>query len=776
MKLKNNKFFFLILAELVILIFFLPGCFKQEEYIYSFLGEDILTQVEWIEETDRFVSESIKLQPGVYQIRAKANVGKENLIYLRIDSSSSNFMSVRCNDVPIWPGQAYVDFEIYVLDKAEINIVCDFYGEQADSLAELELYRTNRGSRMLVFALIIVFVLFDLLLLLRKKILEGKVNRQQQAVFWILSACVLLSYLPYLTDYFSLGADGAFHITRIEGLAQTLLQGGQFPVKVQSYWLYDHGYAVSAFYGDLFLLIPAMLRIIGFSVMTAYKTYVFLAMAATAAVAYFSFYKCVRNRYAALFGSAFYVLAPYRIYNFYNRDALGEYTAMIFFPLLCCGLYLMFTENIHEKKYKRNKIYLILGLTGLLQCHLLSCEMAAGIILLVCLVMWKKTFRKETFLQLAQAAVTALLVNCWFWLPLLYMLAKDHYYLSDLISQNIQSRGTQLAGVFQLFPNMRGAQTGMYNCEPIQIGAASLLMILFYFMICIYRKFFRREKSGNPYGTICRFLVIMTIFMVALSTKYFPWDLLAEIPLLGHFVTSIQFPTRMLAPASVFAAMLAAFFPLWLHQEGIWLVQKEERRKVCVNGCLFFLTVIAAGSAVYHVNSIAYFAPVLRLYNTENMGSAGVVNGEYMLEGTAIGDYHFHGPTAEEGLEWSDYNKNGVNISIEIANTTGQPRFIELPITGYRGYGIDATAPAGEDVPVIDEQRGAHGDLKIVVPAGYEGRISVSYKGFFLFRAAEWISLLSILGTALFLINRKVFRNSTGDDEAVILVEENHEE
>lgn len=120
--------------------------------------------------------------------------------------------------------------------------------------------------------------------------------------------------------------------------------------------------------------------------------------------------------------------------------------------------------------------------------------------------------------------------------------------------------------------------------------------------------------------------------------------------------------------------------------------------------------------------------------------------------------------------------KNGVNISIEIANTTGQPRFIELPITGYRGYGIDATALAGEDVPVIDEQRGAHGDLKIVVPAGYEGRISVSYKGFFLFRAAEWISLLSILGTALFLINRKVFRNSTGDDEAVIPVEENHEE
>ena len=88
-----------------------------------------------------------------------------------------------------------------------------------------------------------------------------------------------------------LGADGSFHLLRIEGLKETLLSGEQFPVRVQENWLYGHGYAVSSFYGDLPLLFPVLLRLIGFSLMDAYKLFVLAVLAGTAIIAYISFYR-----------------------------------------------------------------------------------------------------------------------------------------------------------------------------------------------------------------------------------------------------------------------------------------------------------------------------------------------------------------------------------------------------------------------------------------------------------------------------------------------------
>lgn len=777
MKQMQNKMLLLLAVQLILLCFFLPGCFAPEEYITSFYGEDIGEQAYAVGDATRFVSDTLELEPGVYQIRARAKVGENNYIYLELEAPGAGYGAVRSNPVVIRPGQTDIDYEIYVLEKIKgAGIVCEFHGEPVEALMELSLYRLNWGSRMMICVLLAVFALIDFLLIFHRKIRDGSINKEQQVVFWVLLGCVVIAYVPYLTDYFSLGADGGFQITRIEGLTQALKQGGQFPVRVQSFWLSDHGYAVSTFYGDFFLMIPVLLRLIGFTIMTAYQAYVLLAMVATAVIAYFSFYKCVGHRYAALMGSAFYVLAPYRIYDFYNRNAMGEYTAMIFLPLLCCGMYLMFTGDVKAREYRKNKLYLILGLTGILQCHVLSSEIAAGIILMVCIVLWKKTFRKETFIQLAQAAVITLLLNCWFWVPLLYMMAQDGYYLNELISTEIQAGGTQLAGVLQLFPNMGGHQTGIHDCEPIQIGVASLLMLALYFAVLIYRRIFlkKKERKDNPYGGICRFLVTMVVVVLAVSTRYFPWDMLGGVPVLGFFTASIQFPTRMLAPASALAAMLAAFFPLWLHREAeaLQMSPSREKNKLYVNACLLFLGVLAAGSAVYHVDSIVFRVPPVRLYNIENLGSECVVNGEYLLEGTDISEYHFHGPVAEDGLEWSNYHKNGVNISMELANTTDKVRYLELPLTGYKGYGLETAEAAGEDSPEITGERGAHGDLRIAVPAGYQGSISISYVGFPIYRVAEAISILTILILLCVTVGRRLSLRHGGEAEDFVAAED----
>lgn len=728
-----KKYRILILIELLLLLLSIPLCFAKEELVYTAVWEN-----EFAADSG---GEPLTLFPGVYQVRVECEALANGEMDLEVEAPESSFQALRCNGVTIREGQRYAKFEVYVLEKTDnVHVVRCFHETNASELKSVKIYKTAMGGRMLLFCILAGSVLINVILYYREKVLAGSISGQKQMAFWILLFSVALAYFPYATDYFSFGADSYFHLLRIEGLKETLMGGRQFPVRVQDYWLYDHGYAVSTFYGDFFLFLPALMRIIGFSLMTSYKVFVLLVMTATAAVSWYSLKRCTKSDSAALLGSVVYVLAPYRIYNVYNRGAVGEYLAMIFLPLVICGIYGLYTERVDDKRYIKNKIPLIIGLCGILQSHLLTCEMALFGIIVTCLILWRKTFRRQTFSQLLQAAVICLLVNCWFWLPLLQMMGMDDFWLRNVVEEDIQAMGTLPAGIVQIWPNMGGYQTGMYNCEPIQVGIAALFMLVVFWILYIGKVICRRTAQKNVYDKAACFFGLGSIILVILSTNFFPWDFLAKIPGLRFFVTALQFPTRMLSPASAFCAVFAAFFLLWIREE------KAVGREV-IRGMYWTVLLLAFFSGVYQVNSIAYEIRPVRLYNAENMGSIGVGNGEYLLEGSVLGEYKFHDPIAEEGLEWYDYLGRGTNISVSVNNHTDRELSLMLPIIGYKGYEVDCAEDAAE-LPYIAEEperSNGHCDLKIMVPAGYNGELKVSYKGFVSYRVAELISVVSLL-------------------------------
>ncbi len=733
-----EKYKILLIVEILILLILIPLCFRQEKLVYSV--SDVSGGIE--AGISVFEGERFTVRPGVYQVRAYTEVLQDGYVYVHAACDDSSFRAFRCNGEVLYPDQNYQSFEVYVSEKIDsAYVTLSFNSENQAIIDSLEVYRVNLGERMLAFLFVLGSIGLDFLLVFRDGILSGRVKKEQQVVFWGLLLSILLAYFPYMTDYFSGAADISFHWMRIEGLTQTLRQGNQFPVRVQSYWLYDHGYAVSSFYGDLFLLIPVFFRFSGFSLMSAYKMFVFVVMAATAVIAYYSFKRCTKHTYAALFGSIIYMLAPYRIYNFYNRGAVGEYLAMAFLPLVICGMYRLYTEDVENKSYKNAKIPLILGLSCILNSHLLTCEMTVVFMLAICIVFFKKTFRKQTFMQLVQAAVICLLVNAWFWVPLLKMMASDTYFLSGIISKDIQYMGTWFAEIFQLYPNQGAAQSGMYNAEPFQMGIASLIMLVTVLVVLIRNLVWKKREDKNPYDKIMIFWSVLVLFSWFMSTRYFPWDMISQIPVIQFLATALQFPTRLFSPVSVFCGVSAAFFFLWFEYECKERIADETIVINLKKGIMCLLLILAAGSALYHVNDIAYNRSPIWLYNAENMGTVSVVNGEYMLEGTAVGDYHYHGPIADEGLEWSEYDKNGTSIELSLKNTTNAETFAELPLIGYKGYALKGD---GGVLPYITEERGAHGDLRIAVPGGYEGSIEVYYKGFLSFRIAEAISALTM--------------------------------
>ena len=726
MKKTSHWMRLLLVGELIILLTVFCSCFRQENTVYRFFGEDIAA----VQESGEFESDRFRLSPGVYEVRMQAKLQQES-IFVQVKSDGGYYKSLRNNGINCSIGQDRASFLVYVTDVVpEAYVYCNYWGESPEGLLQLEVVRTTAGQRILLTVLLAVFFCLDFLILFRKRILTGKVSRKQQLAFWGILAAVGIACLPCFTDYLITGDDIYFHLSRIAFLKDALQQGESFPVKMQGGWVYGHGYATSLFYGDLFLYLPALLNLAGFSTVTAYKIFLCLVTLATGGIAYASFKRCVKSETAAMFGSMLYLLMPYRLNNVYMRAAVGEYTAMAFLPLVCCGMYLLYTEDVTKKEYAGYKWWLAGGMSGILQCHLLTTEMTAILLAVVCALYWKKTFQKETFCQLLQAVGLVLLLNAWFWVPMLYMLGADSYELTNVMGISSQSSGIDRAGYLRWVP----AVGKTYQERQIHPGVAVFLLLILEGSRIIKKKIWKRqEKEAKTEILLAAFSLCMLIF----ASRNFPWDFFLKLPVFKQLLGAIQFPYRWISPCCVFAAMLGAIF---------WKQTEQERNQVFKSAaCLIPAAALLTG--IYYGSSLTGEQSFVYLYNIENIGSIAVVNGEYLLQGTTADNMYYHAPAAWEGLNYSEYEKEGAKIRIRVENITDEEQILVLPLFGYRGYGVKILEGevSGKQIPYISEARSEHGDLEVVIPAGYEGKLLIYYRGFPVFTVAEIVSLVTIL-------------------------------
>jgi len=752
-KLIRNKYGFLLIAAVLTLIPALILCFSPEKEAVVFSGEDISAALYESEEGLQYTSGYLELSPGIYRIDASMLHTAEGTFSVEMLSEGSAFRALRGNGAILYPARYTDSVTFYVVAHIHTaQLQCAFQGMTPEALYTVSIVKTPAGYRVFTICLAAFYLALGLIFRFRDNLLRGKYSPSQQVIFWSLCGLVLITCYPYFHDYFTMGADTAYHLMRIRGLADAIASGQQFPVRLHGYLMFEHGYADGLFYPDFFLLPPALLHVAGFSLMTSYRIFVYAFAVFTVAVTYFCFRKCVDRPYIALFGTAVYVLAPYRIYNVYDRGAVGEYLAMSVFPLVLCGMYRLYADDVDSPGYRRNKWFLIAGLTGLIQSHLLSCEMAAVFILLTCLIFIKRTFRRKTFLQLAQAAVISLLINCWFWLPVLYMMATDKFHYAELTNKLMQWQGTTVGKAFQLVPHKGSTHMHIYLTDPIQIGVTIVLTAIAFAAFCVRR--FRQRRSRNPYGLTCWTLLLLALLALFMSTCYFPWDAIAKIPGIGALSTSLQFPTRMLSPATALGSFFALFFLPWL---------QEEASPAFTRRCIAVVTFITVGAAVYQVNIIGHLATPIWLYTEENMGHTRAGNGEYLLaEGPVFEEYEFHLPIAGEGLLWSDYKKDFLDVTVSVENPTNSPLSLQVPLTAYHGYVVRDDTDSGEK-PYISETPGPHGDIMTVVPPGYSGRLHIYYNSLPIFRAAEWTSWISIAAIAVFFLRKQGLRRVKGD-------------
>lgn len=104
--------------------------------------------------------------------------------------------------------------------------------------------------------------------------LKKQVNNKFKIAIFLILIALFVSY-PLYNDYLVYSHDINFNLVRIEGLKETL-GNGQIPARIHAIENNGYGYATSLLYPELFLYIPAILRLLNTSMVFTFKLFLVL--------------------------------------------------------------------------------------------------------------------------------------------------------------------------------------------------------------------------------------------------------------------------------------------------------------------------------------------------------------------------------------------------------------------------------------------------------------------------------------------------------------------
>ncbi len=558
-------------------------------------------------------------------------------------------------------------------------------------------------------------------------------NSRSCVTVLILGSVAFVSYFLY-KSYLISGHDIRFHLYRIEGIKDGLLSG-QFPVRLHPTFNYGYGYATSTLYPELFLYVPAILRILGVSIPTAYQVFLFLINLVTAWVMYISVKSMTGSRYCACLGSVTYTLAVYRLVCLYERSAIGEALGLCFIPLVIAGFYHVFLGD--QKKW----YILMIGAVLVFQTHLISTLLTAAIAIIFGIIYLPRLFKDGRWKSLLKVLVGTGLLSLWYLIPLMdfyrldlrlhtvesYSMYENAVYPAQLL--NLFSKGTGMS--YDLSAGIRGEMT-------MTVGVLVGLCCVF---CAVYYIWNRKEKKGFDFS-----LFVLGLAATVAVTTWFPWNQLMEWKYIGKIVSIIQFPWRFLGYISVVFIMAAVLIvPGFLQKAGV-------RWKPVILGVV--LAVGAFGVLDYGNNLTNAEVWLEKVEAIPESGANGATN-EYLLNGTDFsrfipGNYVL----SDESVTLVETKKNGTNVEITYTGADGEI-WIEVPLLWYPGY--RAVDQDGKELPL---ERGEGSYLRVYTQGRPEATIYISYEGKTIYRVGDVISLgtLVVMAGWTVLGKKKVLR------------------
>ena len=316
--------------------------------------------------------------------------------------------------------------------------------------------------------------------------------------------------------------DGCLHMLRLIGTEDTL-EIGQFPPLINQNYCRGAGYSMNLFYPPLVTYLPLLIKLFTSSYAIALKLFGAICIILSGITMYQFSYQVTKRRGIALFSSILYMVAPYKLANVYKRFAIGEFTAMVFIPLVFLGLYNLFNQD------KKKHYYIAIGAIGLMLSHTVTTLYTALFCIVYILFNIKKLKDKDIIKKCIINVIFILLVSMLFWMPLLEATHYAEYTIMD--DKTMRTFGDfaydNTISFSQLFKN-----SGEENGTTFLIGIPTLVAIVLTIFVAN-----KVENEYKDYYLISIIFALISLFMVSI---FFPWKLMPNI------MCKLQYPWRML--------------------------------------------------------------------------------------------------------------------------------------------------------------------------------------------------------------------------------------
>lgn len=678
-------------------------------------GDTPLMQLKKTEEEEdpEVYSEEISLAAGEYLVKVNyvCTSGKNEISIQSETLDSERVGRTRWALLDPQSNTAEIAFSIeHDVPDVRILTVCkDKEGLKVDSIS-IESINTSVPYAVQTAARIITCLFFSVLIDLFLYLYLRYPKRRRSYTVLILLTVIVSLRMIVPADYLPFGDDIFFHINRIFGIRDGITRGIPW-VKIQQNWYNGHGYAVGVYYGDTLLYLPAVFNLSGLHIHTSYKLFIFLMHLLTVFSAYF----CFRRMYGENIGcvsSIVYSFLFFRWVDVYHRAAVGEFCAIAFLPFLIYAVYLLW-----EDRYKESALMFVIGFSGVLHSHVLTCELAIFLVFLLLICSPKKTFQKKRMLSLLVSACWVALVNLSYIVP----------FIDIALSRSINAMKSTANKKYGFLHQISSARLNLL----ILIAFIPVLVSLLVALVKIYKEKFLSEKEENarkkekPSCFSIRVILILTTVFLLASSSVFPWKLIVNAGPIGSLFVSLQFPWRFLTLAGILATVIVC--------EVLSGVDATEKTGQLIWICLILFMVLPG--FFYSITGYTKVKNASFSFTGSAIQSRWNSQHEYLIEGTDVNDLSPEYYTSGD-VKITAYEKDGTSVDFSYEAVSGGS--IDLPVFNYPHY--QASVENGGELPISD---GSNHRIRIDLPSGSKGSVHVSFRTPVLWILSLIVSLLA---------------------------------
>ncbi|OGD06771.1 hypothetical protein A2899_05300 [Candidatus Amesbacteria bacterium RIFCSPLOWO2_01_FULL_49_25] len=456
------------------------------------------------------------------------------------------------------------------------------------------------------------------------------------------------------------------------------VRDGQFPPYWISSMAQGFGYPLFFFSYHLPWLVGLPLLLAGLSIPTVTKLLFYLPYFLSGLTFYISSHLITKNRPASLIGSILYLWAPHRFLVTLVSASTGVAWTFVFIPLYLSSLYLILSGSHSQTA----KLFLPVGLSGLILSHLLTTLTLAVPTLVLILINIKKISTSVAVTLIVTYSI-GLLLSSFYLLPSLYY--------SRLTRASAYKQGG-FATIYQTgFVNFRQLIYSKWGYGPVkfsakdgeisyQVGLAQWASV---FLLLIFSL---RPSSHRPliFGLLISYS--LSVFLIIDPSRPI-WDFVEKF-------ISLDYPARFLVPATYLASLSASL--TFIHTPK------------SLHPLLLLLIPLALYTNRNHIRVNLYTDVPLKTYIDSEATTS--THNEYFPAQAAVSLLNRPAPPLDPPLPVSNFSQGSIGLSFSVATSSAtQISLRQIDFPGQHVY-LD-----NQEIPKITDSLGR---LSLTLPPG----------------------------------------------------------